>query len=110
MLTMMRGASFVFLDPPAGGKNGFFSGAFLVDVTDPQKFMNIQMQLARSPLAQTSMDPDFKQTYTVAPDAVTIKNVHLSKISMKIALRDETPEHPIAPEKKLGSMLVCARG
>ncbi|HUO08025.1 MAG TPA: hypothetical protein VM008_06980 [Phycisphaerae bacterium] len=102
MATLSNGASMVLLPPPANGKIGFFYGAMLADVTDPAKYRALQLQSLKGPLAQESMNPDFTQKVTVTPDAVTVKDVKLTKINMKFGLREETADHPLAPGSKQG--------
>ena len=97
MATLTSDGRFVLLNPPAGGKNGIFSGAILADSSDPAKYRELQIESLKSPLSQQSMSADFKQTMTVTEDAATVKGVSLTKIHMGFALRDETPEHPLSP-------------
>jgi hypothetical protein len=99
-LALVKGASFVFLDPAAGGKNGLLNGAVTIDTTDPQKLMEMQVASAKGFFGKESMDPDLKQTVTVTPNAVTIKGVQLTRMTIKFALREETPDKPLRPESK----------
>ncbi len=100
-LSIVKGTSYVFLDPAAGGKNGLLNGAILVDTSDPQKLLDLQLESSKGLLANQTMDPDLKQTVTVTPNAVNIKGVQLTRMTVKIALRDETPEKPVRAESKV---------
>ena len=106
MATLSSGASMVLLPPPANGKSGFFYGAMLADVTDPAKYRALQLETLKGPLAQESMNPDFTQKAIVTPDAVTVKDVKLTKINMKFGLREETPDHPLSPGSKQGLAVI----
>jgi hypothetical protein len=106
LATISSGGSFVLLPPPAGGKGGIFNGAALADTSDPAKYRALQIEAMKSPLAQQSMNADFKQTMTVTPDAVTIKDVKLTKIHIALTLREETPDHPLAPGSRQAAMMI----
>jgi hypothetical protein len=84
LMAITRGMSVVLLDPPAGGKDGIFCGAALVDTTDPKKYMALESDMLQSNFAQV-MNPNVKQTTTITPDSVTIgEDVKLSKVTMKM--------------------------
>jgi len=101
MLAITTGASFVLLDPPAGGENGFIAGVALMDTKDPAKLRDLQAQVLQSNFMNDSMNPDIKQTVSVTPDAVTIKGVKLSKFNLKLTLREDTPDKPINDANKM---------
>jgi hypothetical protein len=92
---LVNGMRFTMLEPPAKGKDGYLNGAFLVETNDPKKLLDLQNQMANSKLAQESMTPDLKQTLTMTPNALTVKEVVLNKTNIKYALREETPDKPI---------------
>ena len=52
-----------------------------------RKFVDLEMQLAKSPLAQQGMNADIKQTVTLTPNAVTVKDVPLTRMNVKLRLR-----------------------
>jgi hypothetical protein len=101
ILEISTGASFVLLDPPAGGENGFIAGVALIETKDPAKFRDLQSQMLQSNFLNDSMNPDIKQTTSVTPDAVTIKGVKLSKFNIKLSLREETADKPINEANKM---------
>jgi len=105
-LAIVKGASFVFLDPAAGGKNGLFNGAILIDTTDPQKILDMQIESAKGLLGKETMNPDMTQSVTVTPNAVTIKGVQLTRVTVKVTLREETPEKPLRPESPMAFDMV----
>ena len=100
MLALTQGASFVFLEPTVGGKNGFLNGAVLLDSSDPKKLFDLQMQSASNIMAQQAMSSGIKTTASTTPNAVTIKNVPLAKITVTVAARPETPDHPLSDEER----------
>jgi hypothetical protein len=106
MAALTSNARFVLLTPPAGGKEGIFSGAVLADCSDPAKYRELQLETLKGPMSQQSMNADFKQTTTVTEDAVSIKGVSLAKIRIGFALRDETPEHPLGPGARQGLAMI----
>ncbi|MGN6370100.1 MAG: hypothetical protein ACTHN5_17730 [Phycisphaerae bacterium] len=106
LAALSSGTNFVFLPPPATGKGGFLYGATIVDVSDPAKYHALQLQALKSPLSQQSMNPDFAQKVTVTPNAVTVKDIKLTKINMKFTLRPETPDHPLSPGSREGIMMI----
>jgi hypothetical protein len=101
MIEITTGAKFILLDPPAGGKNGFFSGVFLIDSTNPARFQELQSESMRGNFLQDPMNPDIKQQVTVTPDAVTVKGVKLTKMNVKMSLREDTPDKPVNPASRV---------
>lgn len=101
MLAITTGAKFILLDPPAGGQNGYLSGVLVMDTTDPAKLLQLQSEALKSGFMQDSMNPDIKQSVNVTPDAITVKGVKLTKINMKMTLREETPDKPINPASRM---------
>ncbi len=96
-MALTTGAGVILMDPPAGGKNGFISGAALIESSDPDKLLDVYFAGLSSTLVQTSVNPDMKPIVSTTRDAVIIKGVNLARLNIKVALRDETPDHPIAP-------------
>jgi hypothetical protein len=70
----------------------------LVETSDPKKYFDLEMQNANSALSQMTMNADLKTSVTVTPNALTIKDIPLTKMNVAISLRDETPDNPIKPE------------
>jgi hypothetical protein len=94
-LGLVNGARMTLLEPPGRGKDGFFNGAMLIDTPDPKALFDLELKMAGSKLAQNTL-PDVKSEVTVAPNALTVKEVPLAKMNMKYTLRDETPDKPIS--------------
>ena len=85
--------------PPAE-KMATSTGAFPHRRRRSAEVSNVQLRIARNPAAQVSMDPDYKQTYTVSPDAVTIKDVHLNKINVTFRAPRADCRKPHPPREK----------
>jgi hypothetical protein len=103
MAGIMQGMSMVLLEPPVGAKDaGFLNGAALVETSDPKKFIELQLESAKNPIAQTAINPDIKTTVTLGAP-ITVKDVELTRMLMKFGLRDETPDNPIAPENRVAA-------
>ncbi len=105
MMLLTNGMSFTMLEPPARGKDGYLNGAFLIDTSDPKKLLDLEIQSANNMLAQ-GMNPDLKMAVTVTPNALTVKDVPLAKMMVKISLRDETPDKPIPAASRQGFDMV----
>jgi hypothetical protein len=99
-LGLVGGARFTMLEPPAQGKDGYFSGAILVETSDAKKLVDLELKMAGNKLAQDSMSPDIKTTVAVTPNALTVKDVPLAKVSVKYSLRDEAPDKPVTNASK----------
>ncbi len=100
MMSITQGMSMVLLDPPAGGKGGLLNGAALMETSDPQKFLDLDLQSIKNPVTQNAMNPDLKTSITVG-DPIKVKDIQFTRITIHFALRDETPENPIAPENRV---------
>jgi hypothetical protein len=99
MMAITQGMNMVLLDPPAGGKGGLLNGAALMETSDPQKFIDLEMQSLKNPIAQSTMNADLKTSVAIG-DSIKVKDVQLTRLSVKFALRDETPENPISAENR----------
>ncbi len=99
MVQITNGANFMFLVPPKAGADGYINGALVIETPDPKKFMDLENQMAGKVLEQTSTG-DIKTSVTVTPNALTVKDVQLMKMNIKLALRDETADKPIPEESK----------
>ena len=97
---MVSGARMTLLEPTASGKDGFLNGAMLLDASDPKALVDLELKMADSKLAQNAVSPDIKTAVTVTPNALTVKDVPLAKMTMKYTLRDETPDKPISAASK----------
>jgi hypothetical protein len=106
LMGLMNGTSFIFLEPVAGGKEGFLNGAMLIDASDPKKFLDLEVQNAGSLFAQQTMSSDIKTTVTTTPNALTVKGVSLTKLNVTMTARPETPDNPIKPEEKVALEMV----
>jgi hypothetical protein len=82
------------------------SGVALCDTTDPEKFRLDMLESLQSPITKQSFNPDFRQSVVVAPDAVVIKDVRLTRVNVKMGLREETPDKPINPANKAAMGIV----
>jgi hypothetical protein len=98
MLALTQGTSMLFLEPTAGGKEGLLNGAVLIDSSDPKQLFDLQMQNATTALAQQALNTDLKTTVAATPNALTVKNVSLAKITMNITARPNTPDQPVSPQ------------
>jgi hypothetical protein len=105
LMAITQGMNMVLLDPPAGGKSGFLNGAALIETSDPKKFIDLEVQSMKNPVAQNAMNPDIKTTMTVG-DPVTVKDIQFTRISIKFGLRDETPDNPITPENRAAAEVI----
>jgi hypothetical protein len=95
MLALTTGVSFVALDPPAGGKNGYFCGVALMNTNDPEGLKKAALEAAKHTALQQATNPDMVIKVTTVPNAVTIKDVKLTKLNYKVSLREETPDKPV---------------
>jgi hypothetical protein len=102
MLTAVDGENFVLVEPPPGGQSGFMHGTALIDTADPQKLMDLQMQMVKNSAAMAAFSGtgDLKTTVDVTPDAVTVKGVKLSKTTIQFTLRTATAEQPLNPASR----------
>jgi len=60
-----------------------------------KKYVDLELQSAGGNMAQLAASPDIKTAVTVTPNALTVKDVALAKLNVKLSLREETPDKPI---------------
>ncbi len=106
VILLSNGIRYVLLRPADVTKNGILNGALITQTTDPVKFLAESLKLQSGPLANTSMNPDIKQTTTVTENAITVKDIKFSKIHVAFTLREETPDHPLAAGSKQGVEII----
>jgi len=101
-LTVINGENIVLIEPPPGGQSGFLHGAVLIDTADPQKLLDLQLQMFKNSGAMSAIsgNGDLQTTVGVTPDAVTVKGVKLAKASIKFSLRADTPDKPLNPASR----------
>jgi hypothetical protein len=95
LVQLTGGVSFTMSEPTALAKDGYFTGAFLIETADPKKYVDLELQSAGGNMAQLAASPDIKTAVTVTPNALTVKDVALAKLNVKLSLREETPDKPI---------------
>ena len=96
LVQLTGGMSFTMFEPAAPAKDGYFNGAFLIETADAKKYLDLALQNANGILAQPAVTPDITAAVTVTPGALTVKDVPLAKVNMKLSLRAETPDKPLA--------------
>jgi hypothetical protein len=96
MVAISSGAKFVIL-PGADNDLKNTTASIIVDSNDPEKLQDLFLEGIKLP---NESDPDVITKTTIDPSAEMIGKVQLAKCTMKVSLRAETPDNPIAPEKK----------
>jgi hypothetical protein len=96
MIAISSGARFV-VQPGPDNDLKRTTATIIVDSNNPEKLQELFVQAIRMP---DDADPDILKRVDVDTTSEVIKKVQLTKYTIKMSMRAETADNPIAPEKK----------